>query len=391
MRNDLSLGRLFGINIRLDWSWLFIFFLITWNLASSFSRTYPGWGTALIWGAALAASLLFFVSVLAHELAHSLVARAQGIPVRNITLFLFGGVSNIQREPPSPRAEFLITIVGPITSLVIGFLLLFLGGRSVPNPMTTEAERALASNPLSVIALWLGSVNILLGIFNLIPGFPLDGGRVLRSILWATTGSLRKATRWASYVGQAIAWLFIIAGVAIMFGADLPLFGSGFINGLWITFIGWFLNGAAVQSYQQVVIQDVLGDISVARLMRTTPPTVPAQLPVSELVYTYAMREDDYGFPVMDDRNFVGLVTLSDVRSVSRDMWDTTTVREIMTPVSELVVTTPDEDVAEALNKLAQRDVRQLPVMRGNEFVGLLRRQDIMRWMQLHSDLEATA
>ncbi len=391
MQNSLSLGRIFGIEIRIDWSWLLIFFLIAWNLASSFTRTYSDWNTLLTWGTAIAAALLFFASVLAHELAHSLVAVMQGIPVRNITLFLFGGVSNIQRDPPSPRAEFLITIVGPVTSLVIGFVLLFLGGRSVPNIMVTGAEAALAAYPLAVIALWLGSVNIVLGIFNLIPGFPLDGGRVLRSLLWAASGSLRKATRWASWVGQAVAWLFIVGGVAIMFGADLPVFGSGFINGLWITFIGWFLNGAAVQSYRQVVIEDVLGDIRVARLMRTNPPAVPAATTVSGLVHDYAMRTDDYGFPVMEGETLAGMVTLSDVRSVSRDLWDTTTVREIMTPVSQLAVTTPEEDVAEALNKLVERDVRQLPVVKDDALVGLLRRQDIMRWLQLNADLEEAA
>ena len=236
MRNSLKIGQIFGIEIDVDWSWLFIFFLIAWGLGSTFAQIHPGWGSGLVWFTAIAAALLFFVSVLLHELAHSLVALSQGVPVRSITLFLFGGVSDIQREPPSPRAEFLITIVGPITSFVIGVVLLLLAGVSA-NPVATMAGSSnalIGLSPQATGLLWLGSINILLAIFNLIPGFPLDGGRVLRSILWAITGNLRRATRWASAAGQLVAWLFIFAGIMMVFGAQIPLLGSGLINGLWL-------------------------------------------------------------------------------------------------------------------------------------------------------------
>ena len=388
MRSGFSIGRVFGINIRIDWSWLFIFFLVTWNLSTVFGQAHAGWGPTLVWGMAIVAAFLFFASVLAHELAHSLVARARGIPVRSITLFLFGGVSDIQREPDSPDVEFVMAIVGPLTSIVLGGLLAWLAGASagplqdtITNPTATVARLS----PLATLLLWLGSINVILGVFNLTPGFPLDGGRVLRSILWAATGNLRRATRWASWTGQAIAWLMIIGGISMAFGAQIPFFGTGLTSGLWLAFIGWFLNSASVQSYQQVVVHDILEGVPVERMMRTDPPTCLPDCSVNRLVHEHIMRTDDQAFPVLDDGRLVGLVTLEDVRRVSRHAWDTTTVSEIMTPADQLTVVTPDKDAAEALNKLVQRDVRQLPVLRDRQLVGMLRRRDIIKWLQLHA------
>lgn len=386
MRGGFRIARLFGINIYLDWSWLLIFLLVTWNLAVVFSQVHPAWGPALNWEIAVVASLVFFASVLAHELAHSLVARAQGLPVRNITLFLFGGVSNIEREPPSPGSEFLIAIVGPITSIVIGAIFLwaanFLAG---PLPAAVaDPVRAIAGlEPLPTLLLWLGPINILLGIFNLIPGFPLDGGRILRSILWAVTKNLRRATRWASWVGQTIGWLMIIAGIAMVFGLEIPVFGRGLVGGLWLAFIGWFLNNAAIQSYQQVVVQDILEGVPVARVMRANVPTVPPNVPVSMLVQHYLIGTDERAFPVLEGDHVIGLVTLEDVRKAPHQEWETTSVRQIMTPADELAVVTPRDDAADALNKLIQRDVRQVPVMQDGHLVGMVRRRDIVRWLQL--------
>ena len=255
MDRGFSIGHIFGINIRVDWSWLLIFVLVVWNLASVFGGVHPDWGPALSWGTALVAALLFFGSVLAHELAHSLVARARGIPVRGITLFLFGGVSNIQREPPSAGAEFIMAIVGPLTSVVLGAILLVIGVASagpLPNAAADPNQFLASLGPLTTLLLWLGTVNIVVGIFNMIPAFPLDGGRVLRSIFWAISNNLRKATRWASWIGQGIAWLMIVAGIAMVFGVQLPVLGTGPISGLWLAFIGWFLNSSASRSYQQV-------------------------------------------------------------------------------------------------------------------------------------------
>jgi Zn-dependent protease len=202
-----GVGKVFGISIRVDWSWLFIFALTTWNLGSAFGELHPDWGPALSWGVATAAALLFFGSVLLHELAHSLVARARGIPVRSITLFMFGGVSNIQREPHSPGAEFWMAIVGPLTSLILGGALTVvatLGVGPLQVVVSSPRQAVAALGPLVTLLGWLGSINFTLGLFNLIPGFPLDGGRMLRSLLWAASDDLRRATRWASWVGQGI-------------------------------------------------------------------------------------------------------------------------------------------------------------------------------------------
>lgn len=382
--SGFRLGRILGIDVYVDWSWLFIFFLVTANLSAVLSQAHAQWIPGLRWGAAAFAALLFFASVLAHELAHSLVARSRGIPVRSITLFLFGGVSNIQREPASPRSEFLMAIVGPLTSIVIGGLLLLLA-RSVVGPLTADVgDPAVLARlgPVASVLLWLGSINLMLGFFNLVPGFPLDGGRVLRSLLWALVGNLRRATHWASRVGQAIAWLMIVAGASMIFGARVPLLGEGLVNGLWIMFIGWFLNNAAAQSYRQVVINDILGGVPVVRLMRTDPPTCTPQCTVSSLVHDHVMTSDDHAFPVLDGGKLVGIVSLDDVRKVPHSTWDVVTVEQIMTPAAKLIVIGPEEDAAEALNKLAQYDIRQLPVLQGGEMIGLLRRQDIVRWLQ---------
>jgi Zn-dependent protease/predicted transcriptional regulator len=386
MGSGFKIGRVFGITIRVDWSWLFIFALVAWNLATVFGQAHASWTTWQIWGLALIAAVLFFVSVLAHELAHSLVARGQGMPVRNITLFLFGGVSNIQREPSSPGSEFVMAIVGPLTSVVLGVILVGLAivaGGPLPTSMIGAQNLIGRLNAWTTLLLWLGSINVILGVFNMIPGFPLDGGRVLRSFLWAIVNDLRRATRWASWVGQGIGWLMILAGISMVFGVQIPFFGTGLISGLWLAFIGWFLSNSAAQSYRQVVIHDILEGLPVQRVMRSNPPTVPSGITVSSLVHDYIMRSDDYGFPVMDGERLAGLVTMDDVRRVSRDEWDYKTVDEIMTPGDQLVTATPDEDTAEALEKLTRQDVRQLPVVRDGTLVGLLRRQDVVRWMQL--------
>jgi predicted transcriptional regulator len=282
-----------------------------------------------------------------------------------------------------------MALVGPLTSLVLGGLLLLIGGSAVgPVGSIADATQIVAQlSPLTTLVLWLGSINLTLGIFNLIPGFPLDGGRVLRSILWAISGNLHRATRWASSVGQLIAWAMILSGIGMVFGLQVPFFGTGFVGGVWLAFIGWFLNSASTQSYQQLVVHDILEGVGVDRVMRADPPTVPANSSVGDLVHDHVMKVDDYGFPVLDGGRLAGIVTLDDVRKVTRDNWDTVTVREIMTPSDRLITVSPEDDAAEALDKLTQNDVRQLPVVRGGELIGLLRRRDIIKWLQLHAEV----
>jgi len=270
IRRGVRLGKLFDIEIEIDSSWFFVFALVTWNLWTGFSQWHPDWSVALDATTALAASLLFFASVLAHELAHSLVARRRGLPVHSITLFFFGGVSNLQREPESPATEFVMAIVGPLTSLFLGFLFLALGSTAAGGvqPALDDPVNALAHlSPLSTLLLWLGQVNILVGLFNMVPAFPLDGGRVFRSLLWGATKDLPRATKWAVKLSHLIAWSFMIAGVAMIFGARVPFFGSGFIGGIWIAMIGWFLRGAAVSSSRQLVVSDPLDGVGISRVM----------------------------------------------------------------------------------------------------------------------------
>lgn len=388
MTGGFKIGRIFGVNIRIDWSWLFIFFLITWNLSFVFGQAHPDWSTTMRWGMASIASLLFFVSILAHELAHSIVARSQGVPVRGITLFLFGGVSNIQREPESPISELLITIVGPITSIVLGVslvLLVVLTTSGLSLESASPAQFLTDQSPVSTLLLWLGSVNVLVGLFNLIPGFPLDGGRIVRSLLWAITKDLRQATRWASALGSTIAWLMIGAGIAMVLGVRIPFLGTGPISGLWLAFIGWFLNTASRQSYQQVVIRDLLEDIPVERIMRKNPPHVSPELNLDSLVYDYMMGSDEQAFPVIKDSELIGIITLDDVRSVDRSRWSETLVKDSMRAIENVEVIRPDEDAADALTRLNRREIRQLPVVEGGQLLGVLRRRDVLRWLQLHA------
>ncbi|MGH9442589.1 MAG: site-2 protease family protein [Thermoanaerobaculia bacterium] len=377
---------LFGIGIFIDPSWIFIFFLITWGLASGFAKAHSDWSAPVRLATAVSAALLFFASVLIHELSHSLVARSRGLPVHSITLFLFGGVSNLEREPASAKTEFVMAIVGPLSSFLLGILFLALGRADARAILTTDPIGAFTRlGPLPTILLWLGSVNILLGLFNLVPGFPLDGGRVLRSLLWATTNDLQKATRWAASAGKAIGLAFILTGIAMAFGYRLPVFGTGVFNGLWLAFIGWFLKNAADASYRQVVIDDLLVDVPVGRLMRKEFPTVAADMLVGKLVDEHILGTDEGAFPVVDGGRLSGMVCLGDVRKVPRGRWESTPVREIMTPASEVSVAASTEGVSEALREMTRREVRQLPVVDAGKVVGLLRRRDIVKWLHLQS------
>ena len=272
MAGSIRLGRIAGIQIDMDLDWLIILALLTASLALDwFPFAAPRLGTTTYWVLGFIAALLLFVSVVLHELAHSLVARARGLPVKSITLFIFGGVSNLQQEPQTPGVEFQIAIIGPLTSLAIGAVSLGVG--------TLIGHNA----PLVAAVLgYLGVTNLLLGVFNLIPGFPLDGGRVLRSIIWGVTGSLRRATRAAARVGQVIAYLLIFAGVFLFFGGS-------FINGLWFGFIGWFLLQAAQAANSQVMLESVFKGVTVGQLMSPAPMTAPANISLQQLVDGYLL------------------------------------------------------------------------------------------------------
>lgn len=387
MGRGFRLGRIAGIEIALDWSVAVIFVLVTVSLASNLLVVWhPNWPAGLSWLVALAAAALLLASILVHELSHALVSRALGTPVRRITLFIFGGMAELDDEPKSAKAEFWTAIVGPVTSLVLGTVVLMLG-QLAAGPVVVDPEapqRAMAQlGPLATLLLWLGPINLVLGLFNLVPGFPLDGGRVLRAVVWATTGDLRKATRWASAGGQAFAWLLMACGVALMLGVRLPLFGAGFLNGLWLTMIGWFLNNTAIASYQQLLIRQALEHVPVAQLMRPNVIDVLPDTDVQTLVDEYFMRSDQHAFPVTEAGRLLGLVTMQDLQKVPRDVWPSTTAAQIMTPASELAQVTPEEDTIDAMRALAQQGVAQLPVVDHGILRGLLRREDILKWLSL--------
>jgi len=370
MPGSLRLGKIAGIEISIHVSWLIIVVLLTWSLATGwFPALYPGWSTFAYWAVALLATLLLFASVLAHELAHSLVARWRGLPVNSITLFIFGGVSNIEQEPKSPGVEFQMSIVGPLTSLLIGglsFLLLLAmqGGTS----------------PLAAILGYLGLANILLGLFNLVPAFPLDGGRVLRSIVWKLSGSLRTATRAATFAGQGIAYLMILAGFWLIFGGDI-------LDGIWLGLIGWFLLSGAQSANSQAMLETMLKGVKVGKVMNTSPVTVPANISLQKLVDEFLLPHGwRSAFVVQVDR-LAGLITLGDIRHVPRDEWGQTLVGLAMIPLEKLHVVAPQQSLNEVLPLMVGQDVNQVPVVEDGRLVGVLSREDIMRFLEIKRGL----
>jgi Zn-dependent protease len=384
------LGRLFGVEVVADLSLLVIFALVTFNLgAGLFPRWRPDWSMAMTWSMALAAAITFFSSVLLHELSHALTARAFGIDVRRITLFLFGGMAHMEREADSPKAEFFVALVGPLTSAVLGALALWLGlewaGPAVAQAMAAEDMAALASalrevGPVPILLLWLGPINIMLALFNLIPGFPLDGGRMLRSILWATTKDLARATRWSAGAGQAVALALIAWGVFNLFQGAL---GSG----LWLILIGWFLNNSAKMSYEQLLLRQELEAVPLEKIMRTRLLRVEPTLTMDRFVNDCVMRGEQQAFPVEARGRVLGIVRLADVRRLPPSEWHAATVAEVMQPIGELPALPPSARAEQALDELARRDVEQLPVVDHDHIVGLVSRGDLMRWLALKSGM----
>ena len=369
MPGSIRLGKIAGIEITINYTWIIIVVLITWSLATAFMAIYPGWGTVTYWIVGFIAAILLFVSVLLHELAHSLVARSQGLPVRSITLFIFGGVSNIEREPQSAGVEFWMAIVGPITSIVIGVIAFLL-----------YLPLARTNSPLEAILNYLAIANILLGIFNLIPGFPLDGGRVLRSIIWKITGNLRRATRIASVIGEIVAVIFILIGVWVFFAGN-------FFSGIWLGFIGWFLLNAARTANAQVMLETMFKGVTVDQVMNRNPVTVPANISLQRLVDEDFLPQGLRSALVVQGEQFAGLITLNDIRRVPRDQWAQTPVGMAMIPVNRLHSVSPTQNLNDVLSLMANQDVNQLPVVQDGRVVGILSRDAIIRYIEVRRGL----
>lgn len=394
----VRIGRLLGIDIFAHWSLLVIFALITVSLgAGVFPTWHPDWSLGLIWAMAFVAATLFFASIAVHELSHAVVGRSQGIPVERITLFIFGGMAHTTKEPSSAKAELLMAAVGPVVSLLIGIIATLLGSWLAFDAVSQNAQTLqgdadspmqvlAAANPIATVFLWLGPINILLAVFNMIPGFPLDGGRVLRALLWWITGSLKKATQYASAVGQLFAWVLIASGILMVFGFYIPILGTGFGPGLWLILIGWFLHNAARMGYQNVLVHEALDEVPVRSLMRSQLQTVSPDMRIENLVGDYFMGYEQRAFPVVrEDKSMVGLVCLDDVRSMPRERWPDATVSQIMTPIRDLETMGPQEPALDAFKRLGYRDVDQIPVMEGKHLLGMVHRRDIMKWLSIHT------
>jgi len=374
MRNSLKLGRVHGIEIGLHYSWVIVFVLLTVSLALGFfPETFPFLPPVVYWVLGAVAALLLFVSVLIHELSHSFVAQRLGIGVRSITLFIFGGISNIEGEPHSARDELLISAAGPVASVVLGIvfgaLLVLVGG---------------ANQALAALLSYLALTNILLAIFNLIPGFPLDGGRVFRSIVWGITGSFARATRIASILGQVIAYIFI-------FGGLLLAFTGAFLSGIWIAIIGWFLNSAAEATRRQLRVQQAFTGVKVSDVMNPEPQTVSPDRSLRDVVDEYVLHRNIRAMPVVDsDGKVVGLVTVAEIKKVPRERWDVATVGEVMLPAAEVVTVSPQANAGDALEIMGQRDINQLPVTEEGHLVGLLSRANALHFLQMREELGST-
>lgn len=385
----VNLGKILGTEIVLDYSLLVIGFLVTFNLGMGLLPAWhPEWSLVLTWTVALAAAVLFIASVLAHELSHAVVGRKVGVPIHKITLFLFGGMAHMDAEPDRPRAEFLTAIVGPLTSIAIGVVATFIGLWLGPNTSgVAEVDISVLQQfgPIATLMLWLGPINILLGVFNLVPGFPLDGGRVLRSILWWATGDFKRATFYASLAGQGIAWLLIGSGVLMMLGYSIPIFGVGFVPGLWSILLGWFLNYAARRSYQQVALSEALDKTPVQRFMLTRLESVPPDITLSEFVFERLLHSDQRFFPVSSDQTFLGLVRLADAQRVAESEWATTPVGDVMVPASELVLLRPEDEASAAMRILTEKGIDPIPVVDQGRLVGLVRREDVLKWVGIRT------
>ena len=371
MKNSLRIGKLFGIDIGLDYSWFIIFIMVTWSLTGHYFPMHYKWPVAMYLFAGVTTSLLFFASVVAHELGHSFVAIRKGLPVRSITLFIFGGIARIGKEPERPHDEFWIAIAGPFVSAVLG--LLFLG---------LSLFASTVSEPVTAVAGWLGTINLTLAVFNLVPGFPLDGGRILRSIVWGITGSFQKATKVASTAGEVIAYGLIILGVASFFSGQA-------VNGIWLVFLGWFLKTAAISSYEQVALQQQLSGVKASSVMMTDCPRLPRDMTLQTLVSDYILRDARRCFPVSENGSVYGIITLPDVKTVPRNMWPLTTVSQAMVPFEQTKKVQPDMDLFKVMELMAAEDINQVPVVENERFLGMISRDRLLNFIAAQNDLAA--
>jgi Zn-dependent protease/predicted transcriptional regulator len=377
MKPSITLGRLFGIDIGLHYSWLIIALLITLSLVGHFGATDPSWSRAIVWTSAAVTAALFFASIVLHELSHALVARARGVSVRSITLFALGGVATMESPSPDAKTEFWVAAAGPMASVAIG-----LGCYALAASLGWSPSADVS--PSTAVLGWLGYINISLAVFNLIPGFPLDGGRILRAILWGRSGDADRATMTAARVGQAVAFGFILLGVMQFFG------GAGF-GGLWIAFIGWFLLQAAQASYAEVAAVADLRGVRVRDIMSPDCTMVAGHMRVQTLVDDHLLRTGQRCFVVGGPGGVVGLITSHEIKAVARDLWTSTPLSDVMRPIGQLRTIQPDTPAIDALRLMGREDVNQLPVMSEGTFKGMVGRRHILQLLQARAELNLPA
>ncbi len=368
MRSQIKLGRVFGITIGLHYSWFLIAFLIVFSLVGDYRSSHPQWPVALATGLAVTTALLFFLSLLLHELSHSLMAKTRGLPVHEITLFALGGVSQLGQEAASAKDEFQIAIVGPLTSVVIGIICL--GAADSPAPV-----------PVAAMLSWLGYINLGLAFFNMIPGYPMDGGRILRAVIWWKTEDLERATMYAARTGQAIAGVFIIAGI-------IGYFRGGGLSALWVAFIGWFLLQAARESHVETTLRNALAGIKVSDLMVEDYPTVDSHESIQDFVDHTLLRTGGRSLLVTENGNTVGLVTPHEIKHVDRAKWPRVAVGEIMRPWKKLSTVAPGTPMLRALEIINREDIGLLPVVSNGQLDGVLPREKLFDYLQTVLDLQ---
>jgi Zn-dependent protease len=363
--SGIRLGRVFGIPIYLHTSWFIIFALITLSMATQFTYQHPHWTAAQHWTLGLIASFLFFGSVVFHELSHSVVAKHYKIPVESITLFVFGGLSRISREPDSAVKEFNVAIAGPISSLFLGgcFYLVF--------------KYLHGSEMVTAASFWLAEINGILAAFNLVPGFPLDGGRILRGIAWGVTKDFDRATRIATSCGKFFAYVIIFWGI-------WDALHGNWIGGIWLAFIGWFLLSAAQESYVHTTLRAALTGKRARDIMSADVPIVPRDISLEDYVHEVLKTGRRFHIVTGADRP-VGLVTLHTVQRVPRDEWANTSIQAVMHPVGDIHWASPDEPALAVFERLMKENVSQMPVLADGRIVGIIGRESLLRVLQTQS------
>jgi len=369
----LHLLRIGGIQIIIDYSWFIIFFLVIYSMAESyFPAAQRHFTTPQYWLMGVVAATLLFACVLLHELAHSFVALKQGIQVTSIRLFIFGGVAQVSSEPRSGRHEFLIALAGPAASMALGIFFAMIYA-------VLLFSRRLA--PVAAVTWYLAMANVILAFFNMIPGFPLDGGRILRAILWDRWDDMARATKVVSQLGNAFALFLIVLGV-LQF-----LLTQSLISGLWFIFIGLFMKQSATGSYQAVVLKQALAGVQIRQIMTEHIVGVDWLTSVDELVRDYIYKHQFTNFPVFNRDEFLGMVSLDEVKQVPKELWAFKQVRDIMTPVEQVPSLRPTDDATEALAKMVSDDLGRMPVIENGHLVGIVSRRDIMNLFKIKSDL----